>query len=84
MSEFKLSTDPANNCFVGNGEYKFGMFDKLEKKQCLRLIDYLNNQEEILNEQKKLIDTLYVLLSNQSKTISELIRINREYNDGVK
>lgn len=81
MSEFKLSTDLANNCFIKNEEHKFGMFDKLEKEQCLKVIEYLNNQEEKINEQRKLIDNLYILLSNQAKSIEELTRINRRYND---
>lgn len=81
MSEFRLSTDLANNCFIKNGENKFGMFDKLEREQCLRVIEYLNNQEERISEQKKLIDSLFILLSNQAKTIEELTRINRRYND---
>ena len=82
MSEFRLSTDLANNCFIKDGKTKFGMFDKLEKEQCLKVIEYLNKQEEKITEQLKLIDTLYILLSNQAKTIEELTRINREYNDG--
>lgn len=81
MSEFRLSIDLANNCFIKNEEYKFGMFDKLEKEQCLKVIEYLNKQEEKISEQKKLIDTLYILLSNQAKTIDELTQINRRYND---
>lgn len=81
MSEFRLSTDLANNCFIKNDEKKFGMFDKLEKEQCLKVIEHLNNKEEKINEQRKLIDSLYILLSNQAKTIEELTRINRGYND---
>ena len=81
MSEFRLSTDLANNCFIKNSEQKFGMFDKLEKEQCLKVIEYLNKQEEKITEQKKLIDSLFILLSNQAKTIEELTRINRRYND---
>ena len=43
---FKLYTDLANNCFIVGDDVKFGMFDKLDRQQVIRVIDYLNKLAE--------------------------------------
>lgn len=51
--QFNLHIDLVNNCFIVGDDCKFGMFDKLEREQCLRIIDKLNEMDSRIKELEK-------------------------------
>ena len=78
MSEFRLTTDLAGNCFIKGTDCKYGMFDKLDREQIIRVIDKLNslyndkedwkhNAMELSNENSILWNELSIMREQGAK-----------------
>ena len=74
MSEgrFELHTDLVGNCFIVSNNKKFGMFDKLERKQVIRVIEELNKLDIFKNKFKRLSTDAHNYLRCYERAFEEM------------
>lgn len=71
--KYNLHTDITGNCFIVGDDCKFGMFDKLERSQVIRVIDELNSQDERIRELETVVqDIVYETKYTVGKNCGEV------------
>lgn len=57
--QYNLATDIVGNCFIEGSSVKFGMFDKMEEGQVIRIIEELNRLYDENEQLKRELQNIY-------------------------